>query len=99
MTELSGNGTHIEPEVRGKWASWVGFFLHLVIGVFPYAASGLLAPLYGVAIVYIGWFVALFFILKLWNRRPYLVLLIPVVDLVWWFAVMTFGDFVLGWTA
>ena len=99
MTELSGNGTPIEPEVRGKWAAWVGFLLHLVIGVFPYGASGLLAPLYGIAIVYVGWFVALFFILKLWNRKPYLVLLIPVIDIVWWIVLMYGGELVFGWQA
>lgn len=99
MTELSGNGTQIEPEVRGKWASWVGFFLHLLIGIFPFGASGLLAPLYGIAIVYMGWFVALFFILKLWNHKPYLVLLIPVLDIVWWIVVMYGGELIFGWTA
>ena len=99
MSQVEGNGTRIEPEVPGKWASWLGFFLHLVIGVFPFGASGLLAPLYGIAIVYIGWFAGLFFILKLWNKRPYLVLLIPVIDIAWWFAVMFAGDLILGWTA
>ena len=99
MSQLEGNGTRIEPEVPGKWAAWLGFFLHLVIGVFPYSASGLLAPLYGIAIVYVGWFVALFFILKLWNRKPYLVLLIPVIDIVWWIVVMFVGEGIFGWTA
>jgi hypothetical protein len=99
MSQVDESGTTIEPEVPGKWASWVGFFLHLAIGVFPYSASGLLAPLYGIAIVYVGWFVALFFVLKLWNRKPYLVLLIPVIDIAWWLAVMFLGGAILGWTA
>ena len=99
MSDIAGNGTRVEPEVPGKWAAWVGFVLHLVIGVFPFSASGLLAPLYGIAIVYIGWFVALFFILKLWNRKPYLVLLIPAIEVAWWFALMFVGDAIFGWTA
>ena len=89
----------LQPQVRHKWAAWVGFFLHLVIGVFPYSASGLLAPLYAIAIVYIGWFALLFLTLKWWNRTPLRVLLIPVIDLVWWAGLMTFGELVLGWTA
>ena len=97
---LSERGVQeLQPPVRHKWAAWVGFFLHLVIGVFPYAASGLLAPLYGIALVYVGWFALLFFALKWWNKTPLRVLLVPVIALVWWFALMTFGEFVLGWTA
>ena len=99
VTEQTGNGTRIEPEAPGKWAAWVGFFIHLVVGVFPYAASGLLAPLYGVAILYVGWFVLLFFALRWWNPSPYRVLLVPALALVWWFALLTFGELVIGWQA
>lgn len=96
---MTDDVTGIAPEVRGKWAAWVGFFLHLVIGVFPYAATGLLAPIYGIAIVYIGWFALLFLALKWWNPTPYRVLLIPVLDLAWWFGFLTLGELVFGWTA
>ena len=96
--DVAGEAQIDEP-VRGKWAAWVGFFLHLVVGVFPYAASGLLAPLYGIVIIYAGWFALLVLALKWWNKTPYRVLLIPVIALVWWFALLNFGDFVLGWTA
>lgn len=89
----------VDPAVRGRWAAWVGFFLHLGIGVFPYAASGLLAPLYGIAIVYIGWFALLFLALRWWNPSPYRVLLVPALGLAWWLGFLTFGEFVLGWTA
>lgn len=101
MMDSSGNGTSAAPEQveRGRWAAWVGFFLHLVVGVFPYAASGLLAPLYGVAILYVGWFVLLFFALRWWNRTPLRVLLVPVIALAWWFTLLTFGEFVIGWSA
>lgn len=99
MSEEIQNMAAPEQEVRGRWAAWVGFFLHLVIGVFPYAASGLLAPLYAIAIVYVGWFVLLFFVLRWWNRTPYRVLLVPVIALAWWFAFLSFGEYVLGWDA
>ena len=87
------------PEDRGRWAAWVGFLVHLVVGVFPYAASGLLAPLYGIALVYVGWFALLILALKWWNPKPYWVLLVPVAALAWWFALMSLGGLVLGWTA
>ena len=88
-----------DERVRGKWAAWVGLFLHFAIAVFPYAATGLLAPLWGIAIVYLGWLALLFLAVKWWKETPYRVLLIPVLGLVWWFAWLNFGDFVLGWTA
>lgn len=82
-----------------KWPAWVGFFAHLVLGVFPYAMTGLLAPISGVAVAYVGWFALLFLALRWWNKTPMRVLLIPVFAIVWWFVLLAFGDFVLGWTA
>ncbi len=92
-------GPPVIVEPRYKWASWVGFVAHLALGVFPYAVTGLLAPIYGVAIAYVGWFGLLFVALRWWNRTPLRVLFIPVLAVVWWFALLAFGDFVLGWTA
>jgi len=89
----------IATPARHKWAAWLGFFVHLALGVFPFAMTGLLAPIYGVAIAYVGWFGLLFLALKLWNRAPVRVLLVPVLAVAWWFALLAFGDFVLGWTA
>ena len=99
---MSDNGANVQApatEPRHKWAAWVGFFLHLALAVFPYPATGLLAPLYGIAIAYAGWLVLLFVALKWWNTRPLWVLLVPVIDIAWLFALVTFGDLVLGWTA
>ena len=97
---MSDQTENVRPiEEPKKWPAWVGFFLHLVVGVFPYAASGLLAPLYGVAILYVGWFVLLFVALKWWNRAPFRVLLVPAIALAWWFALLTFGELVIGWQA
>ena len=89
----------VPMEPRHKWAAWVGFFLHLAIGVFPYSAAGLLAPLYGIAILYVGWLVLLGVALTRWNRHPLQVLLLPVIDLGWFAAVLLVGDVLLGWTA
>lgn len=95
----SDNVMPLAEREPSRWPAWVGFFAHLVLGVFPYAVTGLLAPLYGVALVYVGWFVLLGLALRWWNKQPMLVLLVPVLAVVWWFALLAFGDFVLGWTA
>jgi hypothetical protein len=81
-------------------AGVVGLVLHGLTAVFPYAASGLLAPLYGYVLVYLVW-AALLVLAVRWFRagREPLVLVVPGLSLVGWAAVMTFGDFVLGWTA
>ena len=78
-----------------------GIVLHLAVGVFPYAASGLLAPLWGIAVLYAGWVALLVAAIQMirGRRRVRFVALLPVAALVFWFAVLTFGDLALGWTA
>ena len=69
-----------------------------VIGVF-YVSAGLVAPLWAVIGLVIIW-VALVGIGIFWFRRhPLRVLILPVVAVVVWFAVMTLGEQLLGWTA
>lgn len=81
-------------------AGIAGLVLHLLTGVFPYAASGLLAPLWGYVVLYALWLGLLVAGVQLFRRgRGLLVLLLPLASLATWAAVMTFGDFVLGWTA
>lgn len=96
------NDVATEEELRDKAnrvVAWVGLILHIAIAVFPFSASGLLAPLYGIALVYLGWAVALYGVIRWWRSAPKAVLLMPFAALVWWFAVMTVGGAVLGWTA
>jgi hypothetical protein len=78
----------------------LGFVLHVAVAVFPYAASGLLAPAWGYVVLYGVWLGLLVYGLVLFRtRRERAVLLVPVLALAFWFVFMTFGDFVLGWTA
>lgn len=84
---------------RHRWPAWLGLVAHVGLGLFPYLFTGLLAPPYGVAIVFVGWFALLGLAIMWWRPRPLLVLLVPVLAIAWWFAVLFFGDFVLGWTA
>ena len=79
----------------------IGFVLHAAIAVFPFAATGLLAPLWGVVAVFVLWFALLVVAIR-WardDRRRSLVLAVPFIALAGWFAFVTFGDLVLGWTA
>ena len=86
-----------------EWTAVIaGLVLHLAIGVVPFAASGLVAPLWGVVVLFVWWAVMLGVAVRLVRaqpRRPLLVPLVPVVALVGWFAFMSFGGAVLGWTA
>ena len=79
-------------------AATVGVAAH-VGTVFLYLASPLVAPLAGVLFLLAGWALLLFGAIRLRRRRPWLVLLTPVVSIGFWAAVLTFGDWVLGWTA
>jgi hypothetical protein len=88
--------------VRGveKAAVVVGFVLHAVIGFVPFAVSGLVAPLWGVAVLGVYWVALLIAGIALVRRgRPILVPLVPVAGLLGWFAFISFGEAVLGWTA
>ena len=78
-----------------------GFVLHAVIGVFPFAFTGLLAPPWAVAAVFAWWLVLLAVAVKLArsDQRRWRVVLVPAVALLGWFAVLTVGDVFLGWTA
>lgn len=99
---LSDNGSNVatvEPEPRHKWAAWVGFFLHLLVAVFPFSAAGLVAPLYGIAILYAGWLGFLALALVRWNKHPLQLLLLPVLDIAWMILLVSAGGLLLGWTA
>jgi hypothetical protein len=82
-----------------QWAlGWVGFAALVATLVF-YAASGLLAPGWAVALLLVIWFVLLASaIWLLRTRRPLHVLLLPVAAGVIWFGVMSAGENWLGWT-
>ena len=99
MSDNGSNVVTVEPEPRHKWAAWVGFFLHLVVAVFPFGAAGLVAPLYGIGILYAGWLGLLAVALARWNKHPLQLLLLPVVDIAWMILLLTLGDVLLGWTA
>jgi hypothetical protein len=71
---------------------------HLTIGV-AYAASGLLAPGWAVALLGAWWLVLGGVLLLLVARRSLLTLAVPVVALLTWVLAISAGGAWLGWTA
>lgn len=81
-------------------AGVAGIALHLAVGVFPYASSGLIAPVAGVLVLYALWFLLLIAgIRELRKGRGPIVLVMPLLAVVGWLAIMTLGGAVFGWTA
>ena len=76
----------------------VGGSIHLVMGFFV-AFSGLLAPPWAVAILVAMWLGLAVWWLRGWRRGPHITMGLPLLMVVFWFATLTFGDLVLGWTA
>ena len=92
--------THpIEPGSASRMLAWVGLVLYLATGVFPYLASGLVAPLWGIAVLWVGWLLGLWVAIGLVRRRSAWALAMPVVALAYWWLVITLGETYFDWTA
>ena len=66
---------------------------------FLYAASGLLAPWYGVAFLMLLWVLLFVQATRWWTPHPKRTLLIPLLAIALWFAVLTLGEALFDWTA
>jgi hypothetical protein len=62
-------------------------------------ASGLLAPLWGVAFLYGLWLACAALLIFTARRQPLLAPFVPVANAVLWWATLTVGDVWFGWTA
>lgn len=82
----------------GSGVRLLGMVLFLATG-FPYAFSGLLAPPWGVGVLWAAWIVFLVLLIRSWRRGPWIVLAIPFAAMAVWAAVMYLGDVLLDWTA
>lgn len=76
----------------------VGGSIQLVMGFFA-LFSGLIAPPWGVAVLIGVWVVLTVWGLRRWRSGPRFTIGIPLLMVAFWFAFLTFGDLVLGWTA
>ena len=79
----------------------LGLVLHVGVGVFPYAATGLVAPVWAYVLLYAGWAAILGVAFRHFRsgRGEAWTLLAPVAALALWIAVLWVGGVVLGWTA
>ena len=87
------------PRREGSLLGWLGLALHGATGIVPYAGSGLVAPTWGVVLLWAVWAALLVVALVLIRRRPRLVLLIPATAIAAWASIVSLGDLLLGWTA
>jgi hypothetical protein len=71
---------------------------HLVVGVF-YLSSGLVAPLWAVAVLAVWWLLLAVHLSHLALRGSWWTPAVPVVAFATWYVVLTVGERVLGWTA
>ena len=77
----------------------LGLVLHLAVGVFPYAFSGLLVPIIGTAALYVVWLVLAVVAWRIRGHRTPAPLLVPLFALGLWWAVITLGERFLDWNA
>lgn len=72
--------------------------LHLCTLVL-YAASVLIAPLWGSLLLWVAWLVLLWVLVRLWRQHPALALLVPPASVGLFLAVVGAGGAWLGWVA
>ena len=78
----------------------VGGLAFLATGVLMYLPAGLVAPAYGVVVLWAAWLLlAVGAVMLLRARRPGRLVLVAIASALVWFAVVLIGDAVLGWTA
>ncbi|WP_372736109.1 hypothetical protein [Nocardioides sp.] len=71
----------------------------MVAVLFPYGASGLVAPPWAVASLLVAW-LAMFVVTCLWFMpHPKRTLVMPIVAAVVWYSTITAGAVFLDWTA
>jgi hypothetical protein len=87
-----------KPSSGARIVGAIGLLAHLAMLVW-YAASGLVAPGWAVALLLLVWAALLGFGIWLWIRRPAFVPLVPVAAAAIWFGAISAGEAFLNWTA
>jgi len=85
----------VNLERSGSWIGMAG----VVVVLFLYGASGLLAPAWAVVVLLLVWLVHFVLACCWFQTRPYRVLALPFVAAAVWFGAMFIGGSLLGWTA
>jgi hypothetical protein len=90
-----------DPMTRPWWQwalGWLGF-AGLMVTLFFYVSSGLVAPGWAILVLLAVWlFLLVVSIQLLRQRRPLWVLPVPIVAFLFWFAALSAGETWLGWT-
>jgi hypothetical protein len=76
----------------------VAVALFVVMGVFPYLTAGLVVPLPGLIVLMACWAAGLWLTSRLALRRPLLAPLMIPAGLAFWWAYITAGERLFGWT-
>lgn len=88
------NGRHVLERV----VAVVGV-LGLIAALPFYVSSGLAAPLWAIVLLLLFWAALAVLAVRWFTRRPWVVLLLPLVAGGVWVATLTIGEQVLGWQA
>ena len=88
-----------QRDVLGRILAVIGLLAHGGVGLVYFAAAGLVAPLYGIIFLAIGWSLLLIQAIRWWFPRPRMIIIIPFAAFAFWFVVVSFGSAVLGWQA
>lgn len=93
MADQSGNitGAH-------RFLALAGGVMHMAIG-FLVAVSSLVAPPWGVLVLWVVWIAASMWAIRAWRRHPLATFAAAGATIAFWVAFVSFGDLVLGWTA
>lgn len=87
------------PDRRRQILIALGAALHVGVGVFPLSASGLLAPGWAVGALYAAWAGLAVGAWQARHRYPWALAAAAVAMVGVWFAVLSAGEALLGWTA
>lgn len=88
------------PSTAGsRWLVGLAVVGYLAVGVFPYSVSGLLVPPAGLIVLLACWAIGLVAMVLLARHRPIVAPAAVVGAIVFWFAYVTIGSALFGWTA
>lgn len=83
------------------WLALIVFALgtYIAMGVVPFAASTLIGPRAGVALLMVSWAAGLAGMAILTRRRSRWAVLGPVLAFAYWLLIISIGEFLFDWTA
>ena len=93
--------THASPESPGVGATfsgWLGIALYAALG-FLYLTSGLVVPLPGLIVMWVVWLAGWYLVVRLYRARRAWVPVVAIGGAAFWWAYVSLGASLFGWTA